>query len=531
MATTLHASGWLSPWTLFFIFIICIFAFALLRSPLRHIPNAHWSSGVSPLWILWTRYNNRELQVLEEKHRQLGPILRLGPADLSVSCYENGARTIYNGDFEKPGYYNFFSYYARKNAFCSLTRQDHSMRRRRITFAYSKSSLYKSESLSAVTRAILLQRLLPELQQHASSHEPTDILPLVYALSLDLLTCYQLGLSSGSNFLQDRSSLMEWLHHYEQRYCKEAFWPQELPTLTRCMGHLGINMLPASQSRATQFLEKWLLELCDGAERLASRGQDGERAHPGNVPVVYELVKQAVYADSAEASFEDKRREIASELFDEMCLVLSYTIYYLSEKPAAQTRLMEELATLKPSAHHDCAAEQEGRRPELPRASSLEKLPYLSAILKESFRMRPTSTPLPRLTPRHRSVSLAGVDGIPPRTRVNVFQWFIHRNPDSYHRVHEWLPERWLEAEAGGQRLPLWPFGGGSRMCVGVSLTYYLMRYVLAVVYSNFRTSVVSKRTDVREPGSLEDEIVVRFERVSRGEWEGAAGSAGGQEK
>ena len=57
------------------------------------------------------------------------------------------------------------------------------------------------------------------------------------------------------------------------------------------------------------------------------------------------------------------------------------------------------------------------------------------------------------------------------------------------------------------------------------------MRYVLAVVYSNFRTSVVSKRTDVREPGSLEDEIVVRFERVSRGEWEGAAGSAGGQEK
>lgn len=105
----------------------------------------------------------------------------------------------------------------------------------------------------------------------------------------------------------------------------------------------------------------------------------------------------------------------------------------------------------------------------LPSPSSLEELPYLSAVLKESFRMRPTSTPLPRVTPRDRPVSLAGVDGIPPGTRVNVFQWLIHRNPDNYSRADEWRPERWLT----GPSPLLWPFGGGSRMCVGIAVTQY----------------------------------------------------------
>ncbi|EQL00455.1 Cytochrome P450 [Ophiocordyceps sinensis CO18] len=311
----------------------------------RRVPNAHWSSGLSPLWILWTRYRNRELAVLEDKHRQLGPIVRLGPADLSISCYENGARTIYNGGFEKPEYYSFFSYYAHKNAFCSLTRQDHSLRRKRITAAYTKSAVFTSEPLSSLTQTVLLARLLPILEHQASSNEPTDVLALSYALSLDLLTGFQFGLSSASDFLQTPASLGPWIRHYEQRYCKAAFWPQELPTLTRCLKAVGVDMLPASQRRSTRFLEDWLLDMCERAERAAERGLTQD------TPVVYRLVKRGVEADMPGASEDTRKREIASELFDQMSggrevlgLVLAYTIFYISQNPSAQARLRAELA-------------------------------------------------------------------------------------------------------------------------------------------------------------------------------------------
>lgn len=319
MSADITPTGLVSMLVLLGILILYLFLLPYLQSPLRNIPNAHWSSSVSPLWILWTRYQNRELAVLEEKHRQLGSIVRLGPADLSINCYDNGVRTIYNGGFEKPEYYNFFSYYAKTNAFCSLTRHDHSMRRKRITPAYTKSAVFKSKPLSSLTQTIIFERLLPLLQQQAVSKEPTDILPLGYALSLDLLTCFQFGLSSGSNFLQTPSSITSWLRNYEQRYCKQAFWPQELPTLTRCLKWFGMDMLPQSQHHATHFLENWLLELCDSAElvRLASEKEAIRRV--SDTPVVYELVKRGVDNDMPNANPETKRNEVASELFDHMC--------------------------------------------------------------------------------------------------------------------------------------------------------------------------------------------------------------------
>lgn len=85
--------------------------YPLLLSPLAKVPNAHWSSAVSPVWILWTRYRHRELQITHEAHQKLGPIVRLGPRDISVSCYDDGIRTIYGGSFDKSSYYDFFQYY------------------------------------------------------------------------------------------------------------------------------------------------------------------------------------------------------------------------------------------------------------------------------------------------------------------------------------------------------------------------------------------------------------------------------------
>lgn len=81
-------------------------------SPLSKMPAAHWTSHFLPLWISYIRYMNRENKTIFRLHQEKGPILRLGPNDLSVNCYEGGLKTVYTGGFPKNDFYaNRFTNY------------------------------------------------------------------------------------------------------------------------------------------------------------------------------------------------------------------------------------------------------------------------------------------------------------------------------------------------------------------------------------------------------------------------------------
>jgi len=78
--------------------------------PLSRIPNAHWSSPISPLWILWTRYCCRENRDVHAAHLKHGPVVRLAPNELSINDI-GGVRTVYAGGFEKGQWYSIFDNY------------------------------------------------------------------------------------------------------------------------------------------------------------------------------------------------------------------------------------------------------------------------------------------------------------------------------------------------------------------------------------------------------------------------------------
>jgi hypothetical protein len=42
--------------------------------------------------------------------------------------------------------------------------------------------------------------------------------------------------------------------------------------------------------------------------------------------------------------------------------------------------------------------------------------------------------------------------GIPPEIRVNSFQWFVHRDPNKWAHIDEWMPKRWLGADENDQQ-------------------------------------------------------------------------------
>lgn len=69
-------------------------------SPLAKIPKAHPTASISSVWIWWKRRTGTETRSIFALHRQLGPIVRLGPSEISVNSLD-GLRTVYSGGFEK----------------------------------------------------------------------------------------------------------------------------------------------------------------------------------------------------------------------------------------------------------------------------------------------------------------------------------------------------------------------------------------------------------------------------------------------
>ena len=74
-------------------------------SPLAKIPNAHWSVPISPAWMLWKRFRMRNNRTIQAAHERLGPIVRLGPAEISINCVDGGIKSVYTGGFEKHEWY------------------------------------------------------------------------------------------------------------------------------------------------------------------------------------------------------------------------------------------------------------------------------------------------------------------------------------------------------------------------------------------------------------------------------------------
>ena len=85
--------------------------YPIFVSPLSKIPSAHLTASWSSLWILWIRYIEVEPETIHNAHVKHGPIIRLGPNELSVNCLDEGVRTIYTGEFEKPFFYDQFQNY------------------------------------------------------------------------------------------------------------------------------------------------------------------------------------------------------------------------------------------------------------------------------------------------------------------------------------------------------------------------------------------------------------------------------------
>ncbi|EKM54139.1 uncharacterized protein PHACADRAFT_145790 [Phanerochaete carnosa HHB-10118-sp] len=124
--------------------------------------------------------------------------------------------------------------------------------------------------------------------------------------------------------------------------------------------------------------------------------------------------------------------------------------------PEILARLQQELVEAWPNLDN------------VPRFEQLEKLPYLTAVLKESLRTtHGVVQPMTRVVPKEG----AQISGrfIPGGSVVGISNTFVHLNEDIFRDACAFKPERWLDSEGD---LDTWlvAFSKGPRSCLGINL-------------------------------------------------------------
>nr|CAD1837929.1 unnamed protein product [Ananas comosus var. bracteatus] len=122
--------------------------------------------------------------------------------------------------------------------------------------------------------------------------------------------------------------------------------------------------------------------------------------------------------------------------------------------------------------------------------SDLPNLPTLQAIIKETFRLHP-STPLslPRI-----AAEACEIDGycIPKRATLLVNVWAIARDPAIWPDPLKFRPARFLpggrheNVDVKGSDFELIPFGAGRRICAGLSLGLRMVQLMTATLVHAF---------------------------------------------
>ncbi|KUL84958.1 hypothetical protein ZTR_07909 [Talaromyces verruculosus] len=168
---------------------------------------------------------------------------------------------------------------------------------------------------------------------------------------------------------------------------------------------------------------------------------------------------------------------------DTTATTLGFAIHEILKNTAISRKLTAEIDAAMPQGFKD-----------LP-LSEVEKLDYLSAVVKESLRLA-MAVPgrLPRIVPGAKSkVDSLIVDGrvIPEGTVIGMSAWSVHYSEDIWGPdAREFRPERWLVEDSKRLERYLVTFSKGARICLGINLAYAEIRLTLAQLFRRFTFSL-----------------------------------------
>jgi cytochrome P450 len=154
---------------------------------------------------------------------------------------------------------------------------------------------------------------------------------------------------------------------------------------------------------------------------------------------------------------------------------LAWTWFLLSGSPDAERRLHEEIDSVLG-----------GRTPTV---ADIARLPFVEQVVTEAMRLYPPAWLVGR-----RAIGEYQVGGytVPPRTILLLSPYVTHRDGRFFPEPDRFMPERWTPSfRQSLTPFAYFPFGGGTRRCIGEAFAWMELVLVTATIAQQWRLRLV----------------------------------------
>lgn len=152
---------------------------------------------------------------------------------------------------------------------------------------------------------------------------------------------------------------------------------------------------------------------------------------------------------------------------------LAWAFYWIYSSTGVASKLQAELHTLGKKPHSEAIAQ----------------LPYLNAVCQETLRVYPIALiSQPRVVKQPLEIKSYNFE---PGTILVPCIYIAHHRRETFPNPRQFQPERFLERKYSPYEY--FPFGGGSRACIGGAFSLFEMKLVLGTVISRLQLSLAEQ--------------------------------------
>jgi hypothetical protein len=344
---------------------------------------------------------------------------------------------------------------------------------------FSRQSVLKLEWLIHES----IEKLCGHLQAAKATKEPMDMSLLYRSLTSDIISEYAFSQSYG--FLDNLENSKNFFGTFNNIW-KLLFVIREVPVVSQVLRSL--DKLPGwmvPKGEAMTVVEQFdavspypTLPLPSPSTNspsnhnpisLTMSSDPVQKPHSTSHPTIFTSIQLSKLParDKTEQSLFDNAGLFITAGFETTGFALSLATFHLLANPSICAKLKAELATTFPPLPTSTSS-TEANETLIPPWTTLEKLPYLHAVIQESLRM--SVGVMGRLQRINKKEDMRfGKWVIPRGTIVGMSQPMIHFNETIFPDPWRFEPERWLK-ERDGKALEryLVSFSRGARECVGM---------------------------------------------------------------